>query len=141
MKDDAAPRAQPATVRERLEQHRKNPACASCHAQMDPLGFALENFDAIGAWRPSKPASRSMPPARCPTAPTFEGPAGLRQFLLDRREEFVATVTEKLLTYALGRGSSTMTAGRPQDYPRAAAADDYRWSSIISASSRACRFR
>ena len=94
------------TLRERMEQHRANPVCASCHARMDPLGFALENFDATGQWRTTGAAThRSTRPPRCPTARSFEGPAGLRNDAarpvrpVRRRRS-----TEKLLTYALGRG-------------------------------------
>jgi hypothetical protein len=130
LKDTGAD-GQPATVRERLEQHRKNPACASCHAPMDPLGFALENFDPIGAWRTvdaGKPVDSS---GALPDATTLEGPAGLQRFLLARREEFLTTVTEKLLMYALGRRVDYYDAPAVRKVTRAAAADDYRWSSIV----------
>ena len=93
-----------ASMREQLEMHRKNPTCASCHRRMDPLGFGLENFDAVGAWRTEDgrfpiDASGSLPDGR-----TFEGPVELRAILKGDREEFARCLTSKLLTYALGRG-------------------------------------
>ncbi len=92
-------------MRERLKQHRANAACASCHELMDPVGFALENFDAVGRWREigSRPADRRLR-RTCRTAANSSGVAGLEQALLDRPELFVRTLTEKLLTFALGRG-------------------------------------
>ena len=123
---------EPRTVRERLAQHRRNAACAICHAPMDPLGFALENFDAVGAWRTRDaglPVDASAVLADGTTA--FDGPAGLRQVLLDRSEQFVETVTEKLLTYALGRGIEHYDRPVIRAITRAAAEDDYRWSSLI----------
>jgi len=94
-----------ATVRQRLEQHRSNPVCASCHSRMDPLGFALENFDGIGKWRTSDETDRPIDAnGSLPDGTTFEGAAELRTFLRSHREEFAATVASKLMTYALGRG-------------------------------------
>ena len=121
----------PTSVRERLEEHRRNPACAVCHAPMDPLGFALENFDAIGAWRTTDALNPVDASASLPDGTRFEGPAGLRTLLLSKREQFVRTVTEKLLTYALGREIEYYDAPVVRQITRAAAADDYRWSSLI----------
>src|SRR5258705_10142853 len=96
--------SQPQSVRARLEQHRKNPVCASCHSQMDPLGFALENFDAVGRWRTNDEGGTPIDASGVLTDGLhFQGVDGLRTVLLDRREQFVRTVTEKLMTYALGR--------------------------------------
>ena len=123
---------EPRTVRERLAQHRRNAACAVCHAPMDPLGFALENFDAVGAWRTRDaglPVDASAVLADGTTS--FDGPAGLRRVLLDRSEQFVETVTEKLLTYALGRGIEHYDRPVIRAVTRAAAEDDHRWSSLI----------
>ena len=123
---------EPRTVRERLAQHRRNAACAICHAPMDPLGFALENFDAVGAWRTRDaglPVDASAVLADGTTS--FDGPAGLRQVLLDRSEQFVETVTEKLLTYALGRGIEHYDRPVIRAIVRGAVDDDYRWSSLI----------
>jgi hypothetical protein len=113
------------SLREQTERHRKDPGCASCHVRMDPLGFALENFDAIGAWH------KTDATAVLPDGTQFDGVAGLREFLLSHREDFVTTFTTKLMTYALGR------AVEYYDYPairkvvREGAATNYRWSSII----------
>ena len=93
----------PRSVRERMEAHRKNPACAVCHVRMDPLGFSLENFDALGKWRTTSEARRSMRPATLPDGTPLRRLAGLRQLMLSHQEEFVRTLTEKLLAYALGR--------------------------------------
>ena len=123
---------EPRTVRERLAQHRANPACAACHAPMDPLGFALENFDAIGRWRTSDagfPVDASAVLADGLT--TFDGPGGLRRVLLDRSGQFVETVAEKLLVYALGRGVESHDRPVIRGIVRAAAEDDHRWSSLI----------
>ena len=123
---------EPASVRERLERHRANPACAGCHAPMDPLGFALENFDAIGSWRATSEAGRPIDAsATMPSGEAFDGPAGLRRVLLGRDEDFAAAVTEKLLAYALGRGLDYTDRPAVRRILRDAAADDYRWSSIV----------
>ena len=123
---------EPRTVRERLAQHRRSPVCANCHAPMDPLGFALENFDAIGRWRTTD-AGIAVDAAAvlADQITTFEGPAGLRRVLLSRSEQFVETVTEKLLTYALGRGLEYYDRPVVRAITRDAEADDYRWSSLI----------
>ena len=130
---DPADGDRPTTVRERMEQHRKNPVCASCHARTDPLGFALENFDAIGRWRAIDTATKTPidSSGTLPDGTTFEGPAELRTLLLSRREDFVMAVTEKLLTYALGRGLEYFDAPAVRRIAQGAALNDYRWSSII----------
>jgi mono/diheme cytochrome c family protein len=120
-----------ASVRERMEQHRKNPACAVCHVRMDPMGFALENFDAIGTWRTTADGTAIDASGAFPDGTKFDGVSGLRKFLLTRREEFADTVTEKLLTYALGRGAESYDMPAVRKITREAAAADYRWSSII----------
>ena len=123
---------EPRTVRERLAQHRANPACAACHAPMDPLGFALENFDAIGRWRTSDagfPVDASAVLADGVTA--FHGPGGLQRVLLGRSDQFVETVAEKLLVYALGRGIEHHDRPVIRAIVREAAEDDHRWSSLI----------
>ena len=123
---------EPASVRDRLERHRANPACAGCHAPMDPLGFALENFDAIGSWRAASEAGLPIDAsAQMPSGVEFEGPAGLRRVLLSRGEDFAGAVTEKLLAYALGRGLEHTDRPAVRRILRDAAADDYRWSSIV----------
>src|SRR5712691_10559949 len=92
--------------RQQMEQHRANPACAICHTRMDPLGFALDNFDAVGRWRTTSGADNTPIDASgaLPDGTKFQGPAELRTIMLSHPEQFVTTVSEKLLTYALGRG-------------------------------------
>ena len=140
--ESGAEAGEPRTVRERLAQHRRNAACAICHAPMDPLGFALENFDALGGWRTRDagvPIDASAVLADGTTR--FAGPAGLRGVLLDRSGQFVETVTEKLLTYALGRGIEHYDRPVIRAVARAAAADDHRWSSLILGIVRSTPFR
>ena len=119
------------TMRERMEQHRANPVCASCHKLMDPLGFALENFDGIGKWRTAEGGTPIDPSGVLPDGTMFQGPAELRKALLTKREGFVTTVTEKLLTYALGRGLEYYDAPAVRKITREAAPNEHRWSSLI----------
>ena len=121
----------PRSLRDRLEQHRRNPVCAGCHARMDPLGFSLENFDAVGAWRTSDAGTTIDPSGRLVDGTVIDGVAGLRKVLLDRPETFVTALTEKLLTYALGRGLSHHDAPAVRQIVRRAAVNDYSWSSLI----------
>jgi mono/diheme cytochrome c family protein len=123
---------QPRSIRERMEQHRRNPVCAGCHAVMDPLGFSLENYDAIGVWRAKADGVAVETAGVMPDGTKFEGLGGLRSVLQSRREEFVATVAEKLLTYALGRGLEYYDQPVVRKIVRDAASNDYRWSSIIT---------
>ena len=120
-----------ATVRDRLEQHRQNPACTVCHAPMDPLGLALENYDAIGTWRAADGVLPIDSSGVLPDGRHFEGPSGLRTILVERREQFVRTVTEKLMAYALGRSVGPSDRPFVRRIVRDAANDGYRWSSII----------
>ena len=119
------------TAREQLEMHRSNPACASCHVRMDPLGFALENFDPIGGYRAKDAGEVIDASAVLPNGTRFTGMAGLQSILMARKDEFAAAFTQRLLTYALARGVG------PQDMPavrkisHAAAADGYRIQTII----------
>jgi hypothetical protein len=131
LKDDG--RSQAKTMRQRMDEHRTNPVCASCHARMDPMGFALENFDAIGRWRTVNESDTSRIDASgvLPDGTRFEGPAELRKLLLKDRVQFVGNVTEKLLTYALGRGTEYYDAPVIRKTAREAAAHGYRWSSLI----------
>jgi len=98
---------------------------------MDPLGFALENFDGIGKWRVNDGGSKIDPSGVLPDGESFESPAELRQVLLGKREQFVATVTERLLTYALGRELEYYDAPAVRNIMRDGARADYRWSSVI----------
>jgi mono/diheme cytochrome c family protein len=120
------------SVREMLETHRANPVCASCHARMDPLGFSLENFDAIGQWRTTEAGKGIDASGVLLDGTRVEGPAALRRALVAQKEQFVGAVTQKLLTYTLGRGIEYYDAPAVRGIVRGAAADDYRWSSVIS---------
>ena len=131
-----------ASLRARLEAHRANPVCANCHARMDPLGFALENFDAVGQWRESDAGGGLIDASGVlPDGAVFDGLPALRDVLHGRRDEFVATVTEKLLTYALGRGIEHYDRPAIRAIVREAAEDDYRWSSIILGITRSLPFQ
>jgi mono/diheme cytochrome c family protein len=121
----------PLSLRERMEQHRANPVCASCHARMDPLGFALENFDATGQWRAlenDKPIDNS---AVLPDGTSFAGPTGLRELLLGQSESIVTAVTEKLLMYSLGRGLEYYDAPAVRKVVRESKASNYAIQSLI----------
>lgn len=120
-----------ATVRARLEAHRAAPTCASCHAIMDPIGFSLENFDLIGAWRDSDEGMQIDTRATLADGTPIDGPAELRQALLTRSDAFVTTMTEKLLTYALGRGVDYADAPTVRAIVRDAAQSDYRFSALV----------
>ncbi len=121
-------RRQPTSLRERMEQHRDNPVCASCHARMDPLGFALEHFDATGRWREDDGGAAIDAVVTLPDGTHLDSPAAFRDALSS--DEFVRTVAEKLLTYALGRGLEYYDAPAVRQLLRDAA-PDYRWSSFV----------
>src|SRR5207248_6116712 len=93
------------SLRQQMEQHRRNPACANCHARMDPLGFGFENFDAVGAWRDKDGKFDVDSSGVLPDGSTFKGPAELRKVLLKKKDQFVRCLADKMLTYALGRGT------------------------------------
>jgi mono/diheme cytochrome c family protein len=128
----SSPEGKVLTVREMLEAHRANPVCASCHARMDPLGFSLENFDAIGQWRTADSGKAIDASGVLLDGTKVDGPVALRRALVAQKEQFVTAVTEKLLTYTLGRGIEYYDAPAIRGIVRGAAADDYRWSSLIS---------
>ena len=121
------------SVRQQMERHRANPACSVCHARMDPLGFALENFDAIGQWRTSSGADNTPVDSSgvLPDGTKFNGPADLRKILLKHPQDFATTVVEKLLTYALGRGVEYYDEPAVRRILRESAPGNYRWSSLI----------
>ena len=119
------------SVRERLKQHRADTACASCHALMDPPGFALDNFDAVGRWRISEEGKPIDATGGLPDGSEFTGVAGLEQALLQRPELFVRTLTEKLLTFALGRGVEYYDAPAVRQIVRQAQEHEYRFSRLI----------
>ncbi len=124
--------APPRTMRERMERHRANPACAACHRMMDPPGFALEHFDAIGRWRAADEYGAPVDAAGALADGTaVDGPAALRHAVLAHETSVVRTVTEKLLTYAVGRRMESFDQPAIRRIVRDAAAGGYRWSSII----------
>jgi uncharacterized protein DUF1588/uncharacterized protein DUF1585 len=126
----------PRSVRERMEQHRRNPSCASCHRVIDPVGFALENFDAVGAWRSRDGGTLGDPidaSGQLADGTVVHGVVELRRALLRDPEMFVRTMTEKLLTYALGRGLSAADMPVVRSIVRDGAVQQYRFSSIVLA--------
>jgi hypothetical protein len=124
-------RSKPTALRERMEQHRNNAVCSSCHARMDPLGFALEHFDAIGGWRETD-SGAAINSTITLHGDTIESPKAFREALLTQTGEFPRTVAEKLLTYALGRGLEFYDAPTVRTLTRELAGHDYRWSSLVS---------
>jgi cytochrome c551/c552 len=124
------PGAKPTALRERMEQHRNNPVCASCHSRMDPLGFALEHFDAIGRWRDNDSGAEINSTITLDGA-TIESPKAFREALLGRGNQFINTVAEKLLTYALGRGVDFSDAPIVRQLVRDLAQNDDHWSTLI----------
>jgi hypothetical protein len=119
------------SMREAMVQHRANPACASCHARMDPIGFAMENFDAIGQWRDNDAGNRIDASGAFPDGTQFSGVAGLKKVLLAHPEQFVSTVAEKLLMYALGRNLQYYDAPTVRAIVRQAAADNFKFSALV----------
>jgi len=131
----------PTSLREKMEQHRTNPVCASCHANLDPLGFAVENFDAIGRWREDDDGA-PIDAAITWKDTSIDGPAEFRDALLEQsEEEFVRTVAEKLLIFALGRGLTYHDAPTVRQLVNDGARDDYRWSSLIFGIIRSAPFQ
>jgi len=141
LKDDASTKTM--TMRERMEEHRANPTCAVCHKMMDPIGFSLENFDGIGRWRDSTGIGTGPIDSSgvLPDGTAFDGPAGLRDVLVSKRDLFVETFTERLLTYALGRGVEQYDSPVIRKITREAAADNQRWSSIILGIAKSAPFQ
>jgi hypothetical protein len=120
------------TMREQLEQHRANAICASCHARMDPIGFALENFDGVGKWRVKDAGQAIDASGKLPNGKSFVGPRELTRLLLTaHKDEYLTAVTEKLLTYALGRGLEAPDAPAVRTILREAAPENYRLPALI----------
>ena len=119
------------SIRQQMEAHRKNPSCAVCHVRMDPLGFSLENFDALGKWRTSSDGVAVDASGALPDGTRFEGIAGLRQLVASHQEDFARTFTQKLLAYALGRSLEAHDMPAVRRIVRDAAPSRYRWSSIV----------
>jgi hypothetical protein len=122
----------PTSIRDRLARHREDPICSSCHTVIDPLGFALENFDVIGGWRDYDEVGNLVDPdGSYPGGVEFSGFADLRDWMLDRPDQFAHTLTEKLMTYALGRRVEYYDQPVIRQIVRDAAMEDYSWSSLI----------
>ena len=119
------------SLRERMQQHRADPVCASCHARMDPLGFALENFDATGQWRTKEGDSLIDASAALPDGTKFDGPAGLRSWILSQPDQVVTAISEKLMIYGLGRGLEFYDAPAVRKVVHESAATNYRFQSLI----------
>ena len=128
---DAGQDGQPRSLRDRMEQHRNSPACSGCHQRMDPLGFALENFDALGKWRTVADGEKVNASASLPDGTLFEGIAGLRELLTKHKDDYVRTVAEKLLAYSIGRGIEYYDLPAIRKIGRESAMNDYRWSSLV----------
>jgi hypothetical protein len=130
--EESAPKDRPSTVREQLELHRANPVCASCHRNIDPVGFALENFNAVGQWENVTKDGLKIDSAGILVDGTpVDGPVALRKALLARPEVFVGTITEKMLTYALGRGLEPVDMPVVRNVIRSSAKNNYAMQSIV----------
>jgi hypothetical protein len=119
------------TMRQRMEEHRANPACASCHRMMDPIGLALENFDGIGRWRTTEGGQPVDASGQLVDGSKVDGVVSLREALVRYSPQFVRVVTEKLLTYALGRGVEYDDMPTVRSIVRNAEKNDYRFSSLV----------
>jgi hypothetical protein len=124
--------AAPTSLRQRLERHRANPSCASCHAVMDPIGFSLEGFDLIGEWRETDGGTPVDATGKLADGTPLDGPDSLRRALLARREAVATAAVEKLLTYALGRRVEYFDMPAVRRIVHDAARDNYRFSSLIT---------
>jgi hypothetical protein len=139
--EDGAPNDTPRSVRERLERHREDPVCAGCHVTMDPPGFALENFDAIGRWRETDAGRPVDATGTLADGTVVDGPSALRAAILSRPDIFVGTVAQKLMTYALARGLEPGDMPAVRAIVRDAAADDYRFSALVLGIVQSAPFR
>jgi hypothetical protein len=120
------------TLRQRMEQHRTNPNCVSCHAQMDPIGFGLENFDAIGAWRVNDLNNVAIDASgTLPDGTNFEGAAGLKKVLMTRKDQFCRCLTDRLMTFALGRGMEGYDRASVNEIAAGLKTDNYKFSSLV----------
>jgi hypothetical protein len=130
--EEETPAAKSASIRERLARHRTDRQCATCHSVIDPLGFALENFDAVGRWRTVDERGNAIDASgTMQSGVEIRGLAGLRAVLLEQPDQFPTTVTEKLMGYALARRLEYYDQPSVRAIVRNAASDDYSWSSIV----------
>jgi len=119
------------SLRQRMEMHRKNPVCANCHAQLDPMGFAFENFNGIGGWRTLDGDTHIDPTGALPDGTKFDGPTSFRSAIMQHSDTFIGTLTEKLMTYALGRGVEAYDMPTVRQIIRDTSADGNTWSAFI----------
>jgi hypothetical protein len=119
------------TMREAMVQHRANPACAGCHARMDPIGFSMENFDALGKWRDRDAGTTIDASGVLPEGTRFEGVPGLRKLLVEQSTEYVATITEKLLMYAVGRNLQYYDVPAVREIVRGAARENHTLPALV----------
>ncbi len=119
------------TLRQRMEQHRSNPSCAGCHSRLDPPGFGLENYDAVGAWRNKEGENAIDASGKLPSGESFQGPAELKKILKSHKKEFTRCLAEKLLTYALGRGLEDHDSCTIDRIADAVVAGDYKFSRLV----------
>jgi mono/diheme cytochrome c family protein len=129
--ENAAGNVRELPMRQKMEQHRANPVCASCHKIMDPIGFALENFDAVGAWRTEDEGIAIDPSGVLVDGTPLTGPASLRDAMVRYSDQYIRVVTEKLLTYALGRGTTSADMPVVRGIVRGAAGSRYRFSDLV----------
>ncbi len=128
-------------LRKALEQHRANAACASCHSRLDPLGFSLENYDAVGRYRAKEGGVEIDASGALPGGVTIRGAGDLKRIMVERRDEFVECMAEKLLTYALGRGLESYDQPAIREIRRATAQNDYRFSALVLATVHSVPFQ
>ena len=130
------------TLRQRMEQHREDPLCASCHARMDPIGFGLENFNGIGGWRTKEGASSIDASGQLASGEVFQGASELRRILVtSKRDQFVRCLAEKALTYALGRGLEYYDKCAVDQIVKAMAQANYQFSSLVLAVAKSAPFQ
>lgn len=129
------------TLRQQMEQHRKDPSCATCHAKMDPLGFGLENFDAVGGWRNLDGKEPIDSTGELPSGEKFAGPGELKKILLGRKKEFVRNLAEKMMIYSLGRGLDSNDQCAIEEIVKAVEADDDKFSRLVLEIVRSDSFR
>jgi hypothetical protein len=132
LKTDSAEPGKVLSMRDAMTQHRASPACAGCHARMDPIGFAMENFDAIGKWRDRDSGNRIDASGELPGGGKFQGMSGLRKALMAHPDQFASAFTEKLLMYAVGRNLQYYDAPAVRQIVRQAARDNYTVSSLVA---------
>jgi hypothetical protein len=139
--EESATEGKPLPLRQLMEKHRKNAGCANCHAPMDPLGFALENFDATGRWRTADADAPIDASGVLADGTKLNGPAELRKILRSRPDDFAHVVSDRMLTYALGRKLESYDAPAVRNIAREAAKENYRWSSFILATVKSMPFQ